>query len=272
MDNLLASAWHASVKNAQPSHLKNDADKVPFREAFKDAVAYFTQFIKVHDWKVINRSFLWLALARGAAILCADNQAGLDIIIPILIRDGPLARKNVTAIIIQVKNKTSFGANPFRVLFDLMNPYRIGFYDHDEEDTLPVIRMVFSLGAKKSKVEVIQAAQRKQPQRKSKDKTEKKSRSPPKFTSYDIWCANASTKTFSVIESNDTFTELLKKDKAFPRLYKSEIEVEDNLRRQMHALAMSDSAHWRFAGQSVPAGDKVVPDYMDDIDDAKEEV
>ena len=106
MDNLLAMPWHNTVRDAYPSELEKDEDSVPFREAFKDAVTYFTQFIKVHDAKVINRSFLWVALARGAAILCANNQDGLDIIIPFLIKNECLSRKLLSAIIIQDRSRT----------------------------------------------------------------------------------------------------------------------------------------------------------------------
>lgn len=243
LSHLLHQDWHKAVKNANPSHLRNDTENLPFQKTFEGAVTHFTQFIKVHDYKVINRAFLWMVLARGAAILCANNQAGLDIIIPFLIRNEPLARNILSAIIIQVKNDVSYGATPYRTLFHLMNPYHIGFYDHDEENPVPIIRMVFALGAKDSNVVVMKVAQRKQPKRKAKQS------SPAlEFTSYDIWCSSASSKTFSVIkpESDLTFAELLKLNKAFPRSYQSGVAEEEDARRQMHPMALSDPAHWQF--------------------------
>ena len=261
MNALLASPWHATVKDAQPSRLKNDQDNAPFRDAFKDAVTHFTQFIKVPDQQVINRSYLWMALARGAAILRANSQSGTDIIIPILIRNTCLARNVVSAIIVQVKNGASYGANPDRLLFDLMNPYHNGFYDPDEQDTHPIIRMVFALGSKKSNVQVRQARQS-QPSRTTKTAT--------KFTSYDIWCAMASSETFSVIDSNETFAELLKKEETFPRSYVYTVPEEENRRWQMYPMALSDLLHCRFAQAGVSV-DKTVPEYIDDDMDSDDE-
>ena len=264
MDALLDSKWHATVKNAQPSHLKNDQDNTSFRDTFEDAVTYFTQFIKVDDQKVINRSFLWMALARGAAILCANNQFGLDIIIPFLIRNVCLARNVVSAIIIQVKNDASYGPKPYRVLFDLMNPYHIGFYDRNEQDTHPVIRMVFALGSKTSNVQVTEAG---------KSQPSKTANVLRKFTSYDIWCAMASSETFSVIKSksNATFADLLKKEKTFSGTYVSGVPEEEIGRQQMHPMALSDPVHWQFA-QTDHSVDETVLEYIDSDDEGLESV
>ena len=241
MKALLAQKWHSAVMDAEPSCLKDQTDKSSFQNLFKDAVAYFTQFIKVQDFQVINRAYLWMALARGAAILCANNQGGLDILIPFEYHDELLAKKHVSAIIIQVKNDATYGAKPHRVLFHLMNPYRIGFYDTDEEETVPVIRMVFALAATDSNVHVMAPPERQQPPRKASTKSKA-----PRFTSFDIWCAKASKETFSGVQSDDTFVKLLSTQKKFPESYKSNILDEELLRRQMHPMALAKEEHWLF--------------------------
>ena len=109
----------------------------------------------------------------------------------------------------------------------------------------PLIRMVFALGAKESNVEVCQL----QGSRGEKQAAESKTRGFSNFTSYDTWCAKASTETFAVIDSDLTFSELLKIQKAFPGLYDNG-EGEEFARRQMHSMAHSNEAHWLFGQAS----------------------
>jgi len=45
--------------------------------------------------------------------------------------------------------------SPTVVLFDLMNPYLVRFFDIDERDPLPIIRMVFAFGSPTPVVQVI---------------------------------------------------------------------------------------------------------------------
>ncbi len=122
--------------------------------------------------------------------------------------------------------------------------------------------MVFALGSKTSNVQVREAGKR-QPSRKTKTANVLR-----KFTSYDIW---SSSETFSVIKSNATFADLLKKEKTFPRTYVSGIPEEENGRRQMHAMALSDPIHWQFA-QTDHSVDDTVLEYIDSDDEGLESV
>ena len=60
----------------------------------------------------------------------------------------------------------------------------------------PVIRMVYALAAKESVVLVSRPSTRKQPTRKGKQVTKFRKHS---YTSFDIWCGQATSKTFAAI-------------------------------------------------------------------------
>ncbi|PSS08847.1 hypothetical protein PHLCEN_2v3462 [Hermanssonia centrifuga] len=53
-------------------------------EAFKGGYVWFNHFIRAEDNDVINQEYLWRLISRGAAVICANNQRGVDIVIPIL--------------------------------------------------------------------------------------------------------------------------------------------------------------------------------------------
>ena len=106
---------------------------------------YFNHFIKLHDHKVINRKYLWRLIAHGAAEICADFQYSIDLIIPFSYRDNKLQKNNVSAFFIQSKNDKAYQTTPQNYLFNMMDPYKIQFFDKDDKETTPVIRMVFAL-------------------------------------------------------------------------------------------------------------------------------
>ena len=189
----------------------------------------------------MNRKYL--LIARGAAVLCANNQAGIDIEVPFTYYDAKLGRKNVSAILIQVKNDRRFSTTPIRWLFDGMNPFFVGLFDHSDEP-LPVIRIVFALSSAKSGVTIVEP-ERTRYRRKAKQKKAKKS---PPYTSYDIWCAGAFAQTFTVINKAEegVYEQLLKVCNPFPQSYKSPLELpeEEALRRSMNPESMIDVDHW----------------------------
>ena len=132
MRKLLASTWSPIIFDSKPARCATRAEEQrPFFEVFAASKMYFNHFIKVHDFRVINRAFLWLLIARGAAVLFADGQCGVDVLLPFLYFDNKLRRDNVSAIFIQVKNDKRFSSTP-RLLFDAMDPYFLGFFDMDE--------------------------------------------------------------------------------------------------------------------------------------------
>ena len=115
--------------------------------AFRRAYIYFNHFIKVHNVKMVDRKFLWRLFCRGAAIICANNQRGVDLVIPVLMGTilDPIF---ITAIFIQVKNDARITDNLCIGLFDLMNPIEVGLFSKGSKGSgkhlPPVVRIAFA--------------------------------------------------------------------------------------------------------------------------------
>jgi hypothetical protein len=251
IQKLLASKWSPIILNSTPARCRTTAEgQHRFFEVFATSKMYFNHFIKIHDFKVINRAFLWLLIARGAAVLCADNQGGIDVLLPFLYLDNKLQQDNVSGIFIQVKNDKSFSSTPNLFLFDAMNPYFLGFFNMDEQKPVPIIRMVFALAANEACVKAVEDAPvRKNPARGAKSKGEKKrTRRCPAYTAYDIWCAGTSAETFSVVKPGDeqVYAELLKVSRLFPGVYEAHTKIDSakSARRNMNPGTAVHPDHW----------------------------
>ncbi|KAI0741929.1 hypothetical protein C8Q80DRAFT_1123673 [Daedaleopsis nitida] len=145
----------------------------------------------LRSFSVVNQEYLRLALARGAAIICADNHSGIDILIPVLFDDLLLTAK-VSAIMIQVKNSRHYTTVIDPVLFTCMDPYKCGLFDKHVQTPPPVLRVILALGATESAVVLREVPRRRSPKPRYS-----------KFTAYDIWCAGAFRKTFAVISPEE---------------------------------------------------------------------
>ena len=119
------------------------------REAFRDASIWFNHIIRVSDVEMIQRKYLCALIARGAAMVCAEGQSSVDLVIPIVFNNS-LKPQNVSAILIQVKNNLRY-QNPHssHQLFSSLNPFGVKLFTEQEDgDLKPVIRMVFALASK----------------------------------------------------------------------------------------------------------------------------
>lgn len=253
------------IQNAMPSTLRDDSDNKTFGETFKDSYVYVTHFIKVYDYSVLTDRYIMALAARGVAILCADNQAGVDMILPMVYEDSVLRRTNITVIMIQSKNNSNFSTTPHRYLFDLMNPFTLGTFNKQDDNPRPVIRMVYALAARKPIVQVLERG-RPTPERAAKDKGKGKDKDNGKsedngkgkgksqgqssirsFTSFDIWCGHTSSSTFGAIrpEDNETYRELLKRSKDVVEMFEPEQQSMREVTMSMYPGATSNNAHWR---------------------------
>jgi hypothetical protein len=131
-----------------------------------------------------NQSFI----TRGAMMVCTNNQCGVDIVLPLCLKEGNLSRHTVSAILIQVKNAQMYGSHIHQVLFDAMAPVKVGLFD-EKSTPKPIIRMVFALASKECGVYFQKMRQRRM--------------HPDTFTSFDIWCAGVSRNTFDSIGEDD---------------------------------------------------------------------
>ena len=263
---LLAERWHDEVFNSLPATWRTDTEsRCNFKTAFKNTKVYFTHFIKLDNRAVVNREFLWRLATRGCIAVCADGHGSIDIIAPLVNGTGNLCRSIISALLVQVKNDKNYKAQPNAILFDLMNPYSVRFFDMDEKNPLPIIRMVFALGSPTSAVRVITQDVERHP------RTRKAAQKSPRYTSYDIWCAKASSKTFGVIreEEEQNYALLLKANKVFPQAYCSKFDREERIGRIMNPGTSVEGAHWAFFGDDKPQLPAV--DLADDVDFGEED-
>ena len=146
--------------------------------------------LKVRDTDLISVNYLWRFVARGAMVLFADGQRGVDLVILVVHSGGVLTRNNMAAILIHVKNDESF-TNTREYLFDGMYPFGIKVFDSTGMQPWPIICMVFALASNKCGVKY-RAPPRVSPRRK-----------PDRFTAYDFWCAGLDTETSPLIGEDD---------------------------------------------------------------------
>jgi len=220
--------YEKKIKNSFPSKLRELGQNKTFAETFKDSRIYVTHFIKVYDYKVLSTEFLMKCAARGAAIVCADNQLDVDVILPMIYKDQVLKKENVTCILVQSKNDAMFSTKPQRYLFDAM---RLSFFKTTNPP--PVIRMVYALVSCESAVCIARRPSRKVNEEKTNDYT--------------------SSATFKAIQpdENKTYQELLKLSRDIPNI----CEPEDDLKadaKSMYPCATSDPGHWQsFCGTAT---------------------
>jgi hypothetical protein len=222
-----------------------DEAQKTFKDTFRNSKIFFNHFVKFRHREVINRRYLWRLIARGAAGLCADYQSGVDIVIPFLFWNDRLCRKDVSALFIQCKNDGTFQITPRQYLFDMMNPYHIQFFDEKEKESevVPVIRMVFALASPHAGMVVLKNPGKTQPPRPAAYKAKFQV---DKYTSFDIWCAKASQKTFLPVKEDDVYEKLLLRFRVFPDVYAEKRTVGlQNVTRSMNPGTDIHPAHYR---------------------------
>ena len=224
MHSLLGDAARTNL--AFPSVAFSEQEHQPLATAFKNARMWFNHILKVRNSDLINVRHLWKFISRGAMILCANNQRGVDIVLPVCYSGNVLSRRDVTAILIQVKNDETFDGNIRDHLFEAMDPFTINLFDKESEPR-PIIRMVFALASKTSVAKYVQVES-------SRCKR-------GAFTSYDIWCAGTSRKTFPIIGADeDVYRGLLDRTRSRAQEYAvgalHEVKYPDEVEKAKMAL------------------------------------
>jgi hypothetical protein len=197
-------------------------------EDFPKAWLHFNHYVKVHEHEAIDIVSLLLLQGRGAAVLCANNQAGLDAVNVFLMNDTQLIRDNVGLILMQIKNNSKYTTTVKAKLFDAMDPYDLGILD-DSDDAVPLIKIVFALAAKTPCLKVV--------------------RLPPTSEYdaivYEIWCAGISPDVLNPIKPQQagTWDSLLQASYGWKELYKGTSAVTGDLRRSAMPGAAHDSGH-----------------------------
>ncbi|KAH8116528.1 hypothetical protein DFH11DRAFT_1742176 [Phellopilus nigrolimitatus] len=214
---------------------------------FKDAKVHFNHFKKVHEHKVLNRTYLLRLLARGAGVLCANSQTAVEAVIAYLIGQG-LSLEQIGCILVQVKNAREFANEPWDTkakdtggkdgkepgekksdgekpdgkkpdgkepdgkdekwpIFDKMDQFALDIYN-DDDNPHPVIRICLIMGSKEP---VLRAREIEIVNKKGK-----------KYVAFDIWCTGLSSEYLRPIqkEKEDDWSALVDTSRSWEDLYK----------------------------------------------------
>ncbi len=196
---------------------------------FPNAQLHFSHFVKVHEYRAIDITSLLLLQGRGAAVLCANNQTGVDAI-NVFLRDGTkLVKDNAGLILQQIKNNSSYSKKPHQKLFDAMDPYDLGILEAGA-DAVPLIKIVFALAARTPSLTVVRHSP---------------TTNYPAVI-YEIWCADISPDILGPIERQQVgiWDSLLQASYGWKELYKTTSEVTADLRRSATPGAARDAGHY----------------------------
>ncbi|KAF8494140.1 hypothetical protein F5888DRAFT_1848288 [Russula emetica] len=266
MEALLPPSKYNHLLQSAPTSWPMDTDKqATFRELFKDYGMWFNHVIKIEKKEMISIDHLWKFVVRGAMILCATNQEGIDIVLPICHVTQNLGPDSVTTIIVQVKNAQDYKASLQANLFDAMDSVvKSAIFSTDDSElttrtqtqaepskkimkmaTRPkeVIRMVFALASPAPAVVF-----------RDRPKKRHHSEETKQFIAFDIWLAGLSDKTFRQINEGDLvhYRTLLERSlaphdafelKDVPHIDKKAKELRGVRRRMMAPLTFPGHGH-----------------------------
>jgi len=210
------------------------SDPSSLRALFKDSKIFFNHWVKVHQYAIVNVQYLGQLMRRGAALLCATNQPGIDLIIPVLLAGSAIFLKNIGVILAQMKNDPKFTDEPKASLFEAMDPYKLGILNPG--DNIPIIRIVFALASKTPCLKRVTTCRQ------------------DGFQSCDIWVGGISPTVFSPVGDQDAsiWAALLQATYGWEDVYKKNPEgradkEEEYLRRSMNPGTAEDIHHWNWA-------------------------
>jgi hypothetical protein len=157
---------------------------MPFEETFQGYGMWFNHVTKVEESEMISVSNLWKFTAQ-----CWNNQAGINILLPVCDTKRKLSHHSVTAVLIQVKNSKHYRKDIDKTLSDSMDPLTSGVFPKNAKNAplaadipKPVIRLVLALASSEAGVVF-----RERPERGNHPET---------FAAFDNWLAGFSASTF----------------------------------------------------------------------------
>jgi hypothetical protein len=196
------------------------------KQDFPTGRMHFNHFIKLPDYKSIDKECLLLLMTRGAGVLCVNNHTSIDAVNVFLRSCTKLSIDNFGLILYQIKDDPRYTHNP-QPDFNLMNPYKVGILEATDAP-VPVIRVFFALAARIQCLHVT----RHDPS--------------PTYNAvvHDIWCAGLSCDILKSIELHtDIWDGLLKASYSWKQIYEAETDIAADLRRSMNPGAADDGGH-----------------------------
>ncbi|RXW21422.1 hypothetical protein EST38_g4413 [Candolleomyces aberdarensis] len=187
MKNLLPTGYHQKLESMKPS-VGGGTDE--FQHAFADCRLWCNHFIQVQDYKVISTKFLCALLSNGIGVLCAPNQAGIDLLW-IGLKGDKICEENLVLILGQAKNDKSYRTKSNPLILDAMDPVKLDICAANR--SIPIIRIVFALASENPGVTLVEPSDRKSLRQKQSSK----------FTSYDFWFAGVDPSTFQCVTDKE---------------------------------------------------------------------
>jgi len=270
MEALLPPSKYKTLLESGPTSWPMDSGSTKtFKEIFDHYGLWFNHVIKIEDKKMISVDHLWKFITRGAMILCATGQEGIDIVLPVHYTEQNLGPDSVTAVVIQVKNDQRYNATLSPTLFDPMDSVIKSFIfsslgvdsvPDSDDDTKhpkkklkvapkpkmkPVIRLVFALASPEPGVTL-----RMRPEKRHHPEPED-----DQLATFDIWLAGLSSETFKSMQEGDVqpYKTLLERSLMPHGAFKLQEErnkiseaarkVRGPCRRRMAPLALPGCSH-----------------------------
>ena len=149
---------------------------------FAKSATHFNHFIKFQQQKFCTKRHLAALLARGAFILCATGEKGVDLVgMALRDKDKSISSDNLVIFLFQVKNDSAYTATPDYDLFDRMDCFLLGLVGKDSKSVV-VVRVITALAAITPSTIPIPCHKH-------------------NFTVYDIWCAGMSSEVYAPIKN-----------------------------------------------------------------------
>ncbi|KAG6859899.1 hypothetical protein C0995_002325, partial [Termitomyces sp. Mi166 len=185
--DFLSNLFHLDLSRVLPScsHPKHQGQTLG--TLLKHAKMNFNHFVKVDEFAAIENRYLPAAMAWSAALLCPNNQLGIDALTLFTYDDSsPIHPHNIGAILWQFTNTSKSTATVDHSLLDIMDPIKLGILAQGDPP-IPVIRIVLALGAK-TEYSLCRP-------RAVSD--------PSKFTSFDFWCSGIKSDVLKPVQNQD---------------------------------------------------------------------
>lgn len=91
--------WKQATSSVIHPLFRDQWEDVSLSNVMKGAKMNFSYFVRLEDYRCINRNFLWRLMIRGAAAICPQGNSGVDGVAPLIFWDGKLGRWSIGAII-----------------------------------------------------------------------------------------------------------------------------------------------------------------------------
>jgi hypothetical protein len=239
LSNLFQEEHFSTMSSSLPSLCRAGFLPQKFGDVFGRTKMHFNHMIKPFEQAVLTRQFLLAMMARGAAAFGANGQHGFDMVYPFLYDTSDLDVKNVGFVLVQVKNYAD-SIFPSDSPFKLMDPFHRTLLNKvdDQDFTVPVIRIVFSLGDKTPKL-MCQTYGSPEDGAITIDEDGQ-----PKFTSYDFWCSGIGPDLMRPVDEMNSQTKwrtLLGKTNKWDGLFRSKAP---GVRRSQYPAGGTDLGHY----------------------------